>query len=61
VATTLLGILFILVAGQDLGGMLVLIVKTAGNTALMTLVLILGAAIYRHLSQAPSAAAAAAD
>jgi|GEM_PF-1490583 len=37
IATTLLGILFILIAGQDLGQMLVLIVKTAGNAALMTL------------------------
>jgi hypothetical protein len=61
VATTLLGILFILVAGQDLGGMLVLIVKTAGNAALMTLLLILGASIYRRLSQAPSGAAAASN
>lgn len=61
VATTLLGILFILIAGQDLGGMLVLIVRTAGNAALMTLVLILGAAIYRQLAEGKSAAPAAAD
>lgn len=58
VATTLLGIVFILVAGQDVGQMLVLIVRAAGNAALVTLVLILNAAIYRNLSAAPSAAAA---
>jgi hypothetical protein len=56
VATSLLGIIFILVAGQDLGGTLVLIVKAAGNAALMTLLLVLGASIYRQLSRAPSAA-----
>lgn len=50
VATALLGILFVLVAGQDLGGTLVLIVKTAGNALLVTLLLVLNAAIYRQLS-----------
>lgn len=58
IATTLLGILFVLVAGQDLGQMLVLIVRTAGNAALVVLILVLNAAIYRQLNQAPSAVAA---
>jgi hypothetical protein len=61
VATTLTGILFILVAGQDLGHMLELIVSAAGNAALVTLLLLLNAAIYRQLSLADSAPAAAAD
>ncbi|HYE28378.1 MAG TPA: hypothetical protein VEA61_09115 [Allosphingosinicella sp.] len=61
VATTLLGILFVLVAGQELGATLVLIVKTAGNAALVTLILLLNAAIYRQLSGRESAASAAAD
>jgi hypothetical protein len=60
VATTLLGILFVLVAGQDLGQTLVLIVRSAGNAALVALLLVLNAAIYRNLSRAPSVAAAAA-
>lgn len=64
VATTLLGILFVLVAGQDLGQMLILIVRTAGNAALVVLLLVLNAAIYRQLAAgagAGSAAAPAAD
>ncbi|HEX8262862.1 MAG TPA: hypothetical protein VF547_08310 [Allosphingosinicella sp.] len=61
VATMLLGILFVLVAGQDLGDLLVLIVRTAGAAALAALMLVLNAAIYRQLSQSrPEAAAAAA-
>ncbi|HEX8468953.1 MAG TPA: hypothetical protein VF620_14230 [Allosphingosinicella sp.] len=56
VATTLLGIVFILVAGQDIGQLLVLIVRTAGNAAMTTLVLVLGAAIYRTLSRGTAAA-----
>lgn len=60
VATALLGILFVLVAGQDLGQLLVLIVRTAGNAALVTLVLLLNAAVYRQLSRRDSAAPAAA-
>ena len=59
IATMLLGILFVLVAGQDLGEMLVLIVRTAGNADMVALMLVLNAAIYRQLNQAPSAAAAA--
>ncbi|HEX8572324.1 MAG TPA: hypothetical protein VF759_06200 [Allosphingosinicella sp.] len=61
IATSLLGILFVLVAGQDLGGMLVLIVKTAGSAALMALMLVLNAAIYRQISAGAPSAAAAAD
>jgi hypothetical protein len=58
VATTLLGILFVLVAGQDLGQTLVLIVRAAGNAALVTLLLVLNAAIYRQLNPGASEAAA---
>jgi hypothetical protein len=58
-ATTLLGILFVLVAGQDLGQLLVLIVRTAGNAAMVTLLLVLGAALYRQLAEGRSAAASA--
>lgn len=61
VASTLVGILLVLVAGQDIGQLLVLIVRTAGNAAMMTLLLVLNAAIYRQLSGARSAAAPAAD
>jgi hypothetical protein len=50
VAAALLGILFVLVAGQDVGGTLVLIVKAAGNAAVGTLMLLLNAAIYRQLA-----------
>jgi hypothetical protein len=60
VAATLLGIIFVLVAGQDLGRLLVLIVRTAGNAAMVTLLLVLGAALYRQLSEGRSAAAPAA-
>jgi hypothetical protein len=60
VATTLLGLLFVLVAGQDVGQMLILIVRTAGDAAMVTLLLVLGAAIYRQLSEGSSAAPAAA-
>jgi hypothetical protein len=60
VAATLIGILLVLVAGQDIGQLLVLIVRTAGNAAMMTLLLVLNAAIYRQLSGVESAAAPAA-
>jgi hypothetical protein len=50
VAAALLGILFVLVAGQDVGGTLVLILKSAGNAAVGTLMLLLHAAIYRQLA-----------
>ncbi|HET9639686.1 MAG TPA: hypothetical protein VFP12_10800 [Allosphingosinicella sp.] len=59
VASTLIGILLVLVAGQDIGQLLVLIVRTAGNAAMMTLLLVLNAAIYRQLSAGRSAPAAA--
>jgi hypothetical protein len=57
VASNLLGILFVLVAGQEVGRLLALIVATAGNAAMMTLLLVLGAAIYRRLSEGSAAAA----
>jgi hypothetical protein len=60
IATALLGILFVLAAGQDVGQLLSLIVRTAGNSAMVTLLLVLNAAIYRQLSQSASAAPAAA-
>ncbi len=59
-ASMLLGILFVLVAGRDLGALLVLIVRTAGNAAMMTLLLVLTAALYRRLSEGRPAAAASA-
>ncbi|HEX8062607.1 MAG TPA: hypothetical protein VF535_05275 [Allosphingosinicella sp.] len=58
-AASVLGILFVLVAGQDLGRLLVLIVRTAGHAAMITLLLVLGAALYRQLSGGRSAPAAA--
>jgi len=57
VASTLVGILLVLIAGQDIGQLLVLIVRTAGNAAMMSLLLVLNAAIYRQLGGARSAAA----
>lgn len=60
VASNLLGIVFVLVAGRDVGALLTLIVATAGNAAMMTLVLVLAAAVYRQLSGERSAAPAAA-
>lgn len=60
VASNLLGIVFVLAAGRDVGALLTLIVATAGNAAMMTLLLVLGAAIYRQLSGEKSAAPAAA-
>jgi hypothetical protein len=59
VVTTLLGIVFILAAGQDIGQLLVLIVRTAGNSAMTVLLLILAAAIYRRLADEKAAAPAA--
>ncbi|HEX8512812.1 MAG TPA: hypothetical protein VF688_06870 [Allosphingosinicella sp.] len=60
IATTLLGIVFVLAAGQDVGQLLVLIFRTAGDSAMITLMLVLAAAIYRQLSEGRSAAAASA-
>jgi hypothetical protein len=59
VASTLLGIIFVLVAGRDIGLLLVLIVRAAGNAAMVTVLLVLGAAIYRRLSEGSPAAATA--
>lgn len=60
-AATLLGILFVLALGQDLGQLLVLIVRAAGGAGMVTLLLVLGAALYRQLAEGRSAAASAAD
>jgi hypothetical protein len=58
IASTLLGILFVVVAGKDIGLLLTLIVRTAGNAAMVTLLIVLSAAIYRQLSRSKSADAA---
>jgi hypothetical protein len=57
VASSLLGILFIFVAGQDVGRLLALLVANLGNAAMVTLLLVLSAAIYRRLDEGRSAAA----
>ncbi|MGZ8999410.1 MAG: hypothetical protein ACXW2T_11210 [Allosphingosinicella sp.] len=49
VASTMLGILFLLVAGQDVGTLLTKIVQTLGSAATVTLIYALTAAIYRQL------------
>jgi len=59
VASTLIGLVFILAAGQDIGQLLVLIARAAGNAAMVTLLLVLNAALYRRLSEGRSAAAPA--
>ena len=48
----LLGILFLLVAGQDIGTLLTQIVRAIGTAALGLLMVALGAAIYRQLKPA---------
>ncbi len=48
----LLGILFLLVAGQDLGLLLTQIVQAIGTAALGALMIALGAALYRQLKPA---------
>jgi ABC-type multidrug transport system fused ATPase/permease subunit len=58
VATTVIGIVLMLIAGQDIGQLLVLIVRTAGSTAMTALLLVLSAAIYRQLREGRSASAA---
>jgi hypothetical protein len=55
VASLLLGILFVLLAGPDIGRLLGLIVSTAGNAAMTTLLFVLTAAIYRRLADGGSA------
>lgn len=59
VASNLLGIVFVLAAGKEVGRLLTLIVATAGNAAMVTLLLVLGAALYRQLSEGRPAAPAA--
>jgi hypothetical protein len=54
VANNLLGILFLTLAGQDLGTLLSLIVTAATAAALTTVMILLYAAIYRRLSEAPA-------
>lgn len=58
VASTLIGLILIVVAGQDIGQLLVLILRSAGNAAMVTVLLVLNAALYRSLSARPSAAPA---
>ncbi|HLL32156.1 MAG TPA: hypothetical protein VK403_14295 [Allosphingosinicella sp.] len=60
IVSALLGILFVIAAGKDIGLLLTLIVRTAGNTAMVTLLLVLNASIYRQLSGIGSAAPAVA-
>ena len=58
VADTLFGVIFILVAGQELGKLLTAVVASALSAALGTLMVMLYAAIYRALAGTKSAAAA---
>ncbi|HEX8527085.1 hypothetical protein [Allosphingosinicella sp.] len=58
VANAILGILFLLVAGEDLGRFLVLIVSSATGAAFAALMTLLYAGIYRRLSAGSSDAAA---
>jgi hypothetical protein len=60
VVNSILGIVFVLVAGRDLGGLLALIVASATAAAFSALLVLLYAAIYRRLAPDASAAAAAA-
>lgn len=55
VVSTMLGIIFLLVAGQDVGTLLTKIVQTLGNAATVTLMYALTAAIYRQLRGIASA------
>jgi hypothetical protein len=57
VAGTILGIVFILAAGQELGGLLTAIVESALNSVFATLLVMLYAAIYRGLADGNSVAA----
>jgi hypothetical protein len=60
VVNMILGLIFILVAGQELGRLLTMIVEAATGAALGTLLILLYAAIYRALSGRGAAAAASA-
>jgi hypothetical protein len=57
VLSTMLGILFLLVAGQDLGGFLTKTVQALTSAATLALIYALTAAIYRQLRGSPSAGA----
>lgn len=57
VLNALLGVIVILIAGRELGTLLMLIVSTATSTGMTVLSILLYAAIYRRLSPAQSAAA----
>jgi hypothetical protein len=50
VVNTLFGILFVLAAGKDLGGLLAMIVASATYSALAVVFLLLYAAVYRQLA-----------
>lgn len=50
VVTSLLGIVFILVAGERIGSLLALVVQAAGSAAFAALLVVLYAAIYRRLT-----------
>lgn len=52
--TSVLGAVFLLLAGRDLGGLLVLILGSALAAAFSALTVVLFAAIYRRLSAQPS-------
>lgn len=63
VVNLILGLIFTLVAGQDVGALLVVIVESATSAALATLFVLIYAALYRILTAgaAPAQASAAAD
>lgn len=54
---TLLGIIFILAAGQEIGALLTAVVESALNSVFATLLVMLYAAIYRSLAAGDSVAA----
>ena len=57
----LLGILFLAVAGQDVGTLLTQIVQAVGGAALVTVMVALIAALYARLAAPASKSAAAGD
>jgi hypothetical protein len=61
VVTWVVGILFVLVAGQDLAATLVLILRAAANAGTVCLLLLLIAAIYRQLAGSGSPPVKTAD
>lgn len=61
VTNAILGIAFILIAGQDLGSFLVLILISATSAAFATVLTLLYAGIYKRLSAGESTAAAPAS